>query len=520
MKNTLLLLAVFLFLTKLGAQITLEKEFSHAVIRKIIPNEGEKYAFLNSAFKTIEIYNADFTLNQSISFDGHFHPNAMVRLNDFSKNLFFLNDKWEFSISSSFENYYNYAWYNESFEEIAKDGVVVPFNDKQKLIGNNGVYSVPLATFEHEYASYPTVIKLSTGNYYQTFDNTTKTVSIYNEQHQLVKTFVIDLCSNCTTSQPFISDNVFNDDTLIEFYVTIYQPTGLQKQVIVNENGLELFTIQTAVNSVAIPQIAMKEESGLPSNKLLIYDYYQHNTKVYDLPSFSLENTYIEFAYTGNIGFKTKGNYINRVAASEYELYNANHEYYKSLYNFKIPNTDPTYMYFNSLSDSLFNFDANLEAIVNYFYYYSGCESPDLKSKLMSEDGAILFDFPPDCNCELNQLPNASTKIICRTFSEKTYIYGLPKPTVSNIEIEQAKENTFICVPNPIQGDKLLITLSEKPKSKVFARIYTANGRAIASFEVPITDKIEISTHHFRNEGLYFLEIFADGKRFVSKIQK
>jgi hypothetical protein len=520
MKNKLLLLAFFLLLSNLEAQITLVKEFPDDVIRKIIPNEGEKYALLNQSAHTIEIYNGDFSLDQSVPLTSYFNVNVSIELYDFSKNLFFNDDGWEFLLTWHYDNSYNQGWFNESIEKVAEGGNVVTFNDKKKLMSEKSVYSVPSATLEHVYDNYPSLLKLSTGNYYQIFDLPTKTVFLYNEQHQLVKTFTPDLCFDCTTSHPYISDNVFNNDTLLEFYVTMYQPTGLQKQVIVNENGLELFSIQTSVNSVAIPIIATKEQSGLSSNKLMIYDYYQPSTKVYDLPSFSLENIYTGLAYPGDINSKIKGNYVNRILPSEYDLYYSNHEYYKSLNNFKIPNADPTNAYFCYLTDSLFNFDANLEAIVNYYYHYGGCEAPDLKSKLMAEDGTILFDFPPDCNCGLSQLPNASTKIKCRSYRGETYFYDLPKPTVTNSEVKQEELNSFLCIPNPIQGEKLWVELPEKPNSEIFVRIYSADGRNIASFEVPSSDRFEIKTDYFPYEGLYFLEIVAEGKRFVSKIQK
>lgn len=124
------------------------------------------------------------------------------------------------------------------------------------------------ATFEHSYISdYPqpeliSTFYSSTGLNYFTYALTTKMVTIYNENHQQIKSIILPMDAGSKMNEIIcITDNLFNSDNSLELLYSI----GNQV-ILCNENGVILQTFDTKHS-------AFLKKNSLGVYKLIVYDF-------------------------------------------------------------------------------------------------------------------------------------------------------------------------------------------------------------------------------------------------------
>ena len=138
---------------------------------------------------------------------------------------------------------------------------------------------------------------------------------------------------------------------------------------------------------------------------------------------FTLEHTYPENFVT-RVKLENSGEkyYLYDDATGQVKLYNADHTPWKTV-DLGLPSS-ATLGYIESVSETAFNTDANLE--ISFAYYISGFSGYTYYSSVVSESGATLLDVADYFYSSVNHIEGLSDKLILSDFSGNTKVYSMP----------------------------------------------------------------------------------------------
>jgi len=167
------------------------------------------------------------------------------------------------------------------------------------------------ATLEHSYISKnwnyenTNAFKTETGLNFYTLDSSTGTLLIYNNSHNLIKTINIVIPNGYTlNSLFFITDKLFNTDSLIEFIISFRSSNGLDDILtLINENetilqqfGNKHVAYIFKVTNEEFKLITLSNPFTAPTSNNFDYD-------VYSLPGSTLNVSKIKFTKNLFFGF-------------------------------------------------------------------------------------------------------------------------------------------------------------------------------------------------------------------------
>lgn len=134
-------------------------------------------------------------------------------------------------------------------------------------------------------------------NHY-TYEESTKTIKIYNETHSLVNTFIAPIPANFKIAEVyFVTDKLFNNDNLIEFLVYVYNNDGttqFSKILLFNES------------STLLQEFNNRSFAGIHKTNNDVYKLILRKNPMYDEP---LGSTAILDVYTlpGTLSINQQG---------------------------------------------------------------------------------------------------------------------------------------------------------------------------------------------------------------------
>jgi hypothetical protein len=201
-------------------------------------------------------------------------------------------------------------------------------------------------------------------------------------------------------------------------------------------------------------------------------------------------------------------------------VYNASHNLIKTI-NIPIP-SGYIINYLYGITDKLFNADALIEFIIN-FYYESGGDNPDILT-LINENGTILQQYGNKSEAYIIKGTGGAFKMITvsnpysqlPTVNNFEYdVYSLPGTTL-NVTSNTIDENLFFGYPNPTQNF-ISITNNLQIGQNGILEIFDMNGKKLLEKNVRgENSEINIDVTEFTT-GVYIYKLNGKTNRFVKK---
>ena len=320
-----------------------------------------------------------------------------------------------------------------------------------------------------------TRVKLeNSGEKYYLLDRATNQIKLYNANHTLWKTITL-----ITNQSPLdltifhLSETKINADSNIEIAFSYYTDNGeiVYNSRIINELGTILLDVSNASS------IEVSEIDGLPIKVLALIDDVNYSTKIYNVPSLTLENTYTGDDYVKRVKLESFGEKYYQLDKMNYivNLYNANHSVWKNIN--LLPMENIVDLTINHLSETSINVDNKIE--VAYIYYDALL---NFEGKISNEDGVAILTIPNVWSINVDEISGLSNKLIAEfldlsTFAYSSKVYGLSLFTVEGIYNEgivtRAKlENS---------GEKYYLT----DKTNKQAKLYNENHSSWKTINLP-----------------------------------
>lgn len=502
------------------AQINLVHMFTFGdVLRTNIGPLGEKFILANRLTRSVEFYNSDFTIWKSISVDSLLPENIFTFrvtacyydvFNQDQKPEFFFN---VFGSTAGVTKIKVYRYDTDGNSLAIPFGNLFLMNGQYKLVTGEKVLSLPSLQVEHEFTSGSGVYveHLSLSDYY-VVRNGMDTVSVYTENYNLQKKFVIPLCDSCSITNLSLSENIVNNDLNIEYLAAIHKINTGNLIQIGNDQGQILFQKQKASG-----RWYDGEKYNLPANYLISWEDPPKST-VYRLPDFMVDHLFHNrniFPLDPDIN-EIAGKYMHYgdLFNEQIIFYNSNFLPFKTL---SVPSTESWYI--KNIAKSWFNPDNNLE------FFISAQSSSEFRNKIVDENGNLFFEFPQNANCSLSRLLGAKNCIICilpnytNGDSIFTQIYDLPSTTPLSIKESVDNQNITI-TPNPIGASDVTAEFEKIPESDSNVRLYDVMGRVVYAQRFPAANTVRIPNAAFKQTGMYWLEVQSGGQKSIRKLVK
>lgn len=190
-------------------------------------------------------------------------------------------------------------------------------------------------------ATYPTtdlhrVNWKNGGEKYWYSDDSHKVIRVYSAQHQLLKTIRYPSVNNAQVkllaNEQAVTQTTVNTDDLLEM-VWFFKDTLTKREQmkIMNERDSVLFVFNALADNVSFNEI-----EGLPS-KLFISTYENgidaYTTKVYNLPTFNLENIYFRAVrlHRKKFGYAGEKYFYKDVESKKMQFFNPDHSFWKNI---------------------------------------------------------------------------------------------------------------------------------------------------------------------------------------------
>lgn len=492
MKTTLQLLLLF-FTSVSFSQITLEHTYENNIVTRInLEISGEKYYYLNETTDEIIIYNSNHTFWKAIPLQ--IAANTIVTtINFISENQINLDSNIEIGYTNQYSNPNSLKSESkiindigtELFNSINTNAITISQIDglSNKLIVLNNdslqsskVYSLPDFSIETNYNEGLVYrIKLEeSGEKYYVFDSANKRVQFYNSNHTIWKTINTPFPSGNFQGVYLISEKSINNDSLLELGYTYnnFSNSILQFEgKIVNENNDVLLTVPDAYT------FSLSNVEGF-ENKLLVATasgsgLLNYTTKVYQLPSLSLENSYSTTVTRAVFESSGEKYYTSIPINNQVILYNDNHTIWKSI-NLPVPSG-----FIASSVIHLSETKINPDSLIELAYSYYKIETPfnKFESRVINENGIILLTVPnADSTFSFSEIIGLENKFIALTgvgfLNRSTEIYNLDG-SLNEINFKRNKINVF---PNPAKCFLNINSLASPIKE---ATIYNMTGALV-----------------------------------------
>jgi hypothetical protein len=229
------------------------------------------------------------------------------------------------------------------------------------------------------------------GEKYWYSDDSLKEIKVFSDRHQLLKTIkypsVLNNQVRLLQSEQAVTQTTVNSDDLLEM-VWFFKDTltKQEKFKIINDKDSVLFTLNAATEIVSFSEI-----EGL-ATKMFVTTYEtnlsEYTTKVYALPSFSIENIYFRAyrLHRKKFGYAGEKYFYKDAAGKKMQIYNPNHSIWKSFglelfAGITIDNNDG----FTDADDNVFDKDSLVEIV---FSYGSGS---NLRHTVINENYRTLY---------------------------------------------------------------------------------------------------------------------------------
>lgn len=533
MKNLCLFLCFLVHYTLLG-QINFEHTYTDGRANRVnLANSGEKYYLLDIPHSQVKIYNSNHTLWKSINIS--IPIGALVDELSISENKVNADNLVEviYTVSNSSTGFKEGYIVNELGTTLLSvpDASALFLNEvaglPNKIIAHisrfqmtSNVYEMNSLTLANTYVDghVNRVSLTSSGEKYYLFASQSSQIKIYNSDHTFWKSINLTLPLNARMEFYSISENKINSDNLVEAtYVFFTQSSGPRTYEggIVNELEVTLLSVPNATS------IYLDEISNLPNK--IIADLYVGNqviSKVYDLPTLTLENTYMEGAIR-RINLPSFGEkyYLFSAQNIQAKIYSSNHAFWKGINLYLPTGASIGIEGVSSVSENKINSDTLLEVGYSIVFYYGILGLLDeYESYIINELGTTHLSIPNAYSITIDEIPNIQNKIIA-TIVDSTYyrsseVYGLP---TTSIAIQKVKASISLEIyPNPTQ-DYLSIN-----KGK-----FDIKEAVLVSLDGKLIQHIELSDENTRinlralQSGIYFITgEDKNGKTFCEKIIK
>jgi hypothetical protein len=342
------------------------------------------------------------------------------------------------------------------------------------------------------------------GEKYWYVNDSLKQIKIYSAQHQLEKTIPYPSVTNAQVrllqGEYGMTQTVINSDALLEMVWLIKDTLTKQNRLLIqNEQNDTLFTYNNPFESVSFSEI-----EGL-ATKMFIAEYEagieDYITKVYSLPSFSLENIYFrayklhrkKFGYAGEI-------YLYKDVKNEkFQFYNSKHRFWKSIKSkisgvyFEYGDDDYT-----DADDSYFVNDSLIE--VSFSYFDDTNDVSDYWQAILNENSTVLLKV--NLEFRVDKQKNLHDKLFAETWRNTTdnyyRVYNLPNS-------------------NPFKVESTLRTPFARAFLKKYGEtiFYRANsGLELLSNKIAIPKLIQLPT--LQNYGIYCGQCYTGIRDFYN----
>lgn len=507
MKNMYLFMVLLLSKTVFG-QITFEHEYTEGLASRVkLEISGEKYAVLDPNNKKVNLYNPNHSLWKSI--------NLPTLQGATLSNSFFVSETKinpDNSVEVVYSNYVStggaVVWESRVINEngsilltvpdaislVLSELPSLPSKLVATLVGgqNTGrVYSLPGLTLENTYAEGSVSRQLMgiSGEKYVQQDTNNQWVKIYNANHSLWKTINLGAPSGSTViGISHVSDTRINPDNLVEVMYSFNNGTSGNQGLItriINENGGIL------LEAIGFSSGIVHELPGLSPKLILQNSYSPLASKVYSLPDLALEQTY-SGGRVNRINLDISGEkfYFMDENTWQVKIHNANHTLWKTI-TVPISPSGPMGNVYH-LSEAKFVPDSIVE-LVHSGMINSGPATSYL-SKVVNENGDVLFSIPEAYLTALSELPSLPNKLISfksTTAGFSSKIFGLPSmgPSLLPVHTELKAVQIF---PNP-SSDCLNIACD--PTTFIDrVKLYSSDGKCVLDVPFNRNQTIDIST--------------------------
>lgn len=519
MKTTLQFL-LFLFGCSSFAQITLEHTYENNILTRIhLEVSGEKYYYLDKTTNEIIIYNSNHTFWKAIPLQIATNT-IFTSINFISENQINLDSNIEIGYTNQYSNPSTASVQSESkiinengdelFNSINTNAIIISqldnLSNKLIVVNNDNiqsskVYSLPDFAFETNYNEGLVYrIKLEeSGEKYYVFDSANKRVIFYKSNHTIWKIIYTPFPYGIFGGVYLVSEKTINSDSLLELGYTYNNfPNSLLQfeGKIVNENNDVLLTVADAYT------FSLNNIEGF-ENKLFATTasgtgFLNYTTKVFQLPSLTLENSYT--TTVARAVFESYGEKYYTVIPinNQVIIYNANHTIWKSI-NLPMP-SDFISSSVIHLSETKINPDSLIE--LAYCYYKTETPYNIFESRVINENGIVLLTVPnADSLFSFSQIPSLENKFIAITgigfLNRSTEIYNLDG-NLNQINFESTKINIF---PNPT---KSFLNINATYSPVIEVTIYNMNGALVKRETSQNITKIDVEK---LPTGIYVLNL-------------
>lgn len=279
------------------------------------------------------------------------------------------------------------------------------------------------------------------GEKYWYFDDTFKVIRVYSAQHQLLKTIRYPSVNNVQvkllSNEQAVSQTTVNSDDLLEL-VWFFKDTLTKREQmkIINERDSILFVFNALADNVSFSEI-----EGLPS-KLFISAYENgidaYTTKVFNLPTFNLENIYFRAyrLHRKKFGYAGEKYFYKDDLSEKMRIFNPDHSFWKNInltfQNITLYNNDGC----TDADDNVFSKDSLVEVV---FCYEVGINSGKV---ILSENGRVIHKVTTN-NILLdrqNGLPDKLFEEVYSSTSDNYFrFYSLPEFKLEPVPIRTSR---------------------------------------------------------------------------------
>ena len=279
------------------------------------------------------------------------------------------------------------------------------------------------------------------GEKYWYSNDSLKVIRVYSAQHQLIKTIRYPSVNNTQikllSNEQAVTQTSVNSDDLLEM-VWFFKDTLTKREQmkIMNERNSVLFVFNALSENVSFNEI-----EGLPT-KLFISAYENgldaYTTKVYNLPTFNLENIYFRAyrLHRKKFGYAGEKYFYKDDLSEKMRIFNPDHSFWKNInltfQNITLYNNDGC----TDADDNVFSKDSLVEVV---FCYEVGINSGKV---ILSENGRVIHKVTTN-NILLdrqNGLPDKLFEEVYSSTSDNYFrFYSLPEFKLEPVPIRTSR---------------------------------------------------------------------------------
>lgn len=520
----------------MNAQITLEATYSNLsqfLTRIEVAGAGEKYLYTKVSDQ-IYLNNADHTNWKTIHIPNNFTQIMGVSATYLGRNDVNADNQLEFYVGISGKtgstSEQKYLVINES-DQVLLEGrckmATFPDGAKKLVVTAGGgvkVYGLPGIVPEHDFGNmdvgYFSAVENGTDRgYFGTYSAATpNTISVYNQNYDLVSTAVFPLPADEVIKFWTVTNDILDGSADFKFLLTTQNTNTHQwKYWLFRQNGTLLLNVETTSTFAYTTRFYEKEQFGFTEKKLSVpftNGAGQIAYRLYKLPELTVEKETID----GNIQiFKADDSYLWQIqgisnSATSVDLYDP--ATWTVAHSIPKPAGVDWALYGVSRYD--FDGDSDYELLFK--------PSPNgVGPRVMDENGAELFNTGIMTEgAWVSRLPGYANKLFAYAIIPNTsqygfLVYSMPSYTpVPVIERPSTVLNLTVS-PNPAAGD-VTLGFEQIPAESVTVELFSLDGRLITRRETAPVEKITLERSLFPAPGLYFANIRSGDWKGVAKI--